>query len=180
MTRPQRTRVSAIMLRAVLASAAIVCIDPASAARGERAFVYAYVEAIAAATTPSDTVDAAHALLPASDWTAIRSVIGDQLAALRDGDGPRAFSFAAAGIRERFSDAPTFLAMVRESYPALLTARYTEYLEGAVIDGSTIQPLRLVMNDDTVLVALYQMVKDDAGRWRIAGCVIAPSTVRSA
>ena len=31
-----------------------------------------------------------------------------------------------------------------------------------------------------VLVALYQMQKDDAGRWRIAGCLLAPSTVKSA
>jgi hypothetical protein len=35
------------------------------------------------------------------------------------------------------------------------------------------------MNDDTVLVALYQMRKGDDGRWRVAGCVIAPSTLRS-
>jgi hypothetical protein len=69
--------------------------------------------------------------------------------------------------------------MVRESYAALLDARYTEYLDGAVVDDTTIQPLRLVMNDDTVLVALYQMRKGDDGRWRVAGCVIAPSTLRS-
>jgi len=30
-----------------------------------------------------------------------------------------------------------------------------------------------------VLVALYQMQKQADGRWRIAGCVIAPSTVQS-
>jgi hypothetical protein len=48
-----------------------------------------------------------------------------------------------------------------------------------VIDGHTIQPLRLVMSDDTVLVALYEMQRDERDRWRIAGCVIAPSTVRS-
>jgi len=37
-----------------------------------------------------------------------------------------------------------------------------------------------VLKDDTVLVALYTMQKDDAGRWRIAGCLLAPSTVKSA
>jgi len=136
---------------------------------------------VADALSPADrqAFDEAHARLPASEWTAIREVIDGQLAALRRGDAVRAFSFAAPGIRERFGDAPTFLAMVRDSYAALLDARYTEYLDGAVVDDTTIQPLRLVMNDDTVLVALYQMRKDADGRWRVAGCVIAPSTLRS-
>jgi hypothetical protein len=133
----------------------------------------------APSTVDRDAIGAAHALLPASEWAAIRQVIADQLAALRRGDAVGAFSFAAPGIRERFGDAPTFLAMVRESYAALLDARYTEYLDGAVVDDTTIQPLRLDMDDDTVLVALYQMRKGDDGRWRVSGCVIAPSTLRS-
>lgn len=123
--------------------------------------------------------NAPEASLPAAEWTAIKRIIGDQLAALRSGDAARAFSFASTGIRDQFDDAPTFLLMVRQRYGVLLTARYTEFLEGAVIDGHTIQPLRLVMSDDTVLVALYEMQRDDGGGWRIAGCVIAPSTVRS-
>jgi hypothetical protein len=70
---------------------------------------------IAEALSPGDrqAFDAAHAQLPASDWAAIRQVIADQLAALRRGDAVGAFSFAAPGIRERFGDAPAFLAMVR-------------------------------------------------------------------
>jgi hypothetical protein len=128
---------------------------------------------------PGAAADAADASLGTAEWTTIKRIIGDQLAALRSGDAVRAFSFASTGIRDLFDDAPTFLSMVRERYGALLTARYTEFLEGAVIDGHTIQPLRLVMSDDTVLVALYEMQRDERGGWRIAGCVIAPSTVRS-
>jgi hypothetical protein len=127
------------------------------------------------ALRPADAASA----LPAGEWTAIRRVIDDQLAALRDGDAPRAFAFASAAIREQFHDAPTFLRMVQDSYGVLLAARYAEFLEGAVIDGHTLQPLRLVMGDDTVLVALYEMQRDASGAWRIAGCVIVPSTVRS-
>jgi hypothetical protein len=72
------------------------------------------------------------------------------------------------------------MRMVRSGYQALVDARYVEFLEGAVIDGSTIQPLRLVMADGAVLVALYTMERQPDGAWRIAGCVIAPSTVKSA
>src|SRR6476646_2145103 len=134
---------------------------------------------VAQPTQRDAPANAANAALSAAEWTAIKRIIGDQLAALRSGDAARAFSFASAGIRDQFDDAPTFLLMVRQRYGALLTARYTEFLEGAVIDGHTIQPLRLVMSDDTVLVALYELQRDDRGGWRIAGCVIAPSTVRS-
>ncbi len=114
------------------------------------------------------------------EWAAIRGVITEQLAALKRGDAARAFAFATQGIREQFQDPDTFLAMVRGGYAALLDARYTMFLEGAIIDGNTIQPLRLVMPDDTVLVALYQLQMEADGRWHIAGCVIAPSTVKAA
>jgi len=113
------------------------------------------------------------------DWRAIERVIGDQLDALRAGDAERAFAFAAAGIRAQVGDAPAFMAMVRGGYEALLVARYTEFLEGAVVDGLVIQPLRLIAPDNTVRVALYTMQRDGAA-WRIAGCAIAPSTVKAA
>ena len=124
-------------------------------------------------------IAAADATLPSTEWTAIRAVISAQLAALRSGDAPRAFAFATAGIRAQFTDAPTFLRMVQTRYAALIAARHTQFLEGAVIDGRMIQPLRLVLGDDTVLVALYEMQRDERGAWRIAACVLAPSTVRS-
>ena len=118
--------------------------------------------------------------LPDADWSAIRRTIDDQRKALKSGDARKAFSFAAPGIRAQFGTAETFLAMVRNGYGALIAARYVEFLEGAVIDGAVIQPLRLVAPDNSVLVALYTMEKQKDGRWRIAGCVLAPSTVQAA
>ena len=117
--------------------------------------------------------------LPAQDWDAIRQVIDDQLSALKAGDGARALAFAAPGIRAQYGTPENFLRMVRSGYAPLLDARYQAFLDGAVIDGATIQPLRLVMPDNTVLVALYQMQRQPDGRWRIAGCVLAPSTVQA-
>jgi hypothetical protein len=118
--------------------------------------------------------------LPDADWTAIKALIGEQLAALKAGDGSKAFSYASPGIREQFGNAGTFLEMVRTSYGALIAARYTEFLEGAVIEGRVIQPLRLIAPDNSVLVALYTMERQPAGGWKIAGCILAPSTVRAA
>ena len=114
------------------------------------------------------------------DWKAIKAVIGDQLATLKKDDGARAFKHAAPALQAQFGDAATFLRMVHAGYQPLIDARHREYLDGAVVEGQVIQPVRLVLKDDTVLVALYTMQKDDAGRWRIAGCLLAPSTVKSA
>jgi hypothetical protein len=122
---------------------------------------------------------AAEAKLGRSDWTAIKKVIGQQLAALRAGDGERAFGYASPGIRAQFGDAQRFMTMVRSGYSPLLEARYTEFLEGAVIDGVIVQPLRLIAPDNTVLVALYTVEKRK-GAWRINGCQLAPSTVKAA
>jgi hypothetical protein len=130
--------------------------------------------ACAAQATPRDAPT-----LPAKDWQAIRKVIGDQLQALKAGDGAKAMTFAAPGIRVQFGTPENFLRMVREGYAPLLEARHTQFLEGALIEGATIQPLRLVLADNTVLVALYQMQKQPDGRWRIAGCALAPSTVQA-
>ena len=122
---------------------------------------------------------AAEAKLGRAEWTAIKKVIGQQLAALRAGDGERAFSYASPGIRAQFGDAQRFMTMVRSGYSPLLDARYTEFLEGAVIDGVIVQPVRLIAPDNTVLVALYTMEKHK-GAWRINGCQLAPSTIKAA
>ena len=116
--------------------------------------------------------------LPASDWREIRSAVESQRAALVAGDAARAWGYASRGIREQFGDADTFLAMVRDSYLPLIEARDAVTLEGAVIDGQVIQPVRLVLPDNTVMIALYPMVRE-RGAWRINGCVLAPSTLKA-
>ncbi len=148
-----------------------------AASPARRAFL---ARALAAVLWPAATF--AHAVetrLSKADWRAIRKVISQQLAALRADDADRAFSYASPGIRAQFGDAQTFMAMVRGAYSPLLVARYSEFLDGAVIDGIVIQPLRLIAPDNSVLVALYTLEKQK-GSWRITGCQLAPSTVQAA
>jgi len=120
-----------------------------------------------------------NAALRPAEWNAIQQVIGDQVRALKAGDGTKAISYAVPGIRQQFRTPEGFLRMVRANYRALLDARSSTFLDGAVVDGFTIQPLQLVLPDNTVMVALYTMVKQKDGVWRIAGCVIAPSTAQA-
>ena len=63
------------------------------------------------------------ATLPQKEWTTIRKVIGDQLVALKAGDGTKALTYAAPGIREQLGTPDNFMRMVREGYGALLHAR---------------------------------------------------------
>jgi len=114
------------------------------------------------------------------EWEKIRAVVSAQRDALVAGDGERAFAQATPGLRRRYRTAAAFMRMASEGYRPLVDARYVEFLEGAIIEGSTIQPLRLVMPDGGVLVALYEMQRQRDGSWRIAACVIAPSTVKAA
>ena len=122
----------------------------------------------------------AQANLTEAEWTAIKAIIAEQLSALKAGDGAKAFGYASPSIKEQFGDAANFLTMVRTAYGALIAARYTEFLEGALLDGNVIQPLRLIAPDNSVRVALYTMQKQPDGRWKISGCVLAPSTVQAA
>jgi hypothetical protein len=129
--------------------------------------------AVSARTVPAAT-------LSASDWEQIRAVVGAQRDAFAAGDGERAFGYASPALRRRYRTAEAFMRMASEGYRPLFAARYVEFLEGAIVEGATIQPLRLVMPDGTVLVALYEMQQQRDGSWRIEGCVIAPSTVKAA
>lgn len=134
-----------------------------------------FIVALAAGGAPPK----GHDRLAPAEWQAIQQVIGDQLAALKAGDGTKAMTYAVPGIRQQYRTPERFLRMVREGYRPLLDARSSTFLAGAVVDNRTIQPLQLVMPDNTVLVALFRMEKQRDGRWQIAGCVIAPSTAQS-
>jgi hypothetical protein len=141
--------------------------------------IFALTASLSTAFSASAAPPPGEATLRPAEWKAIQQVIDDQLKALKAGDGTKAMTYSVPGIRQQFGTPERFLRMVREGYSALLVARSSTFLQGAVIDGATVQPLQLVLPDSSVVVALYQMEKQKDGRWRIAGCVIAPSTVQS-
>ena len=128
---------------------------------------------------PAIAAPPGHAALPPAEWSAIKEVIGGQLLALKAGDGSKAMTYSVPGIRRQFRSPEGFMRMVRDGYGALLTARTSTFLKGAVVDGIKVQPLQLVLPDNSVVVALYRMEKQKDGAWRIAACVIAPSQARS-
>ncbi|MEO8740935.1 MAG: DUF4864 domain-containing protein [Casimicrobiaceae bacterium] len=142
-----------------------------------RNFLAVLLLAVAGAIGVAAPGASAQESLPPAEWKAIQRVITEQRTALHAGDAKKAFAYASPGIRAQFGDAETFMSMVRGAYASLLTARYVEFLDGAVIEGLVIQPMRLIDADNTVRVALYTLEKQKDGTWRISSCRIAPSNV---
>jgi hypothetical protein len=125
-------------------------------------------------------LDAALAREPdVRDWAEIRSVIQSQLDAIARDDGAAAYSYASPAIRGRFKTPSNFMRMVRLAYPAIYRPRTVQFLDPAVIEGEVIQAVQVVAADGDVKVALYRMERQPGGKWKIGGCLLAPSDRRS-
>lgn len=119
-------------------------------------------------------VFAKDAALGESDRRAIRGVIEAQLDAFARDDGEAAFSRAAPGIRAKFGDAGTFMAMVRAAYAPVYRPRETRFLDLDVSGALPVQRVLVVDSAGAAFLAHYPMQRQPDGAWRIAGCVLVP------
>jgi len=118
------------------------------------------------------------AALPAAevsprDVLAIRAVIADQLDAFTRDDAPRAFSFAATGIRAQFGTPEAFMNMVRSAYPVIYRRKSVQFEQPEAVEGEVIQPVRMTDAEGRTWLALYPMQREANGGWRINGCQLA-------
>lgn len=127
----------------------------------------------------SARADNDNALMTELAQAEIRSVVQQQLFAIDQGDAEMAFAFASPGVQEAFGTSDRFLFMVRRGYSALYKPRHVEFLELTVINGETVQPVRLVAQDGSIEIALYEMQRQDDNQWRINGCDMTESELTS-
>ena len=118
---------------------------------------------------------AADPVLPPGDQAAIRATIERQFEAFRHDDGTAAFAEAAPNIRGMFGTADNFMEMVRRGYPPVYRPRSADFTDLAVEDGQFVQHVEVVGPDGHGHTALYTMVRNEAGEWRIAGCTLVDS-----
>jgi hypothetical protein len=118
--------------------------------------------------------------VPAADARAVRAVIEAQLEAFRRDDAPRAFSYAAPGIREAFGTPEKFMAMVREQYAVVYRPRSVSFEEPVMAGEDLVQPVRITDGDGRTWMAIYPMAKQPDGSWRINGCHLARLPAREA
>jgi len=108
--------------------------------------------------------------LSPADARAVREVIEAQLDAFQQDDAPRAFSYAAAGIRETFRTAENFMEMVRTRYAVVYRPQTVRFEPPVAIGGEIVQPVRLTDAGGRAWLALYPMQREASGAWRINGC----------
>jgi Domain of unknown function (DUF4864) len=111
--------------------------------------------------------------VPAADARAVRAVIEAQLEAFRRDDAPRAFSYAAPGIRDSFGTPEKFMAMVREQYAVVYRPRSVSFEEPVIVGEDLVQPVRMTDGSGHAWMAIYPMAKQPDGTWRINGCHLA-------
>ena len=116
----------------------------------------------------------------AADARAVRAVIEAQLEAFRRDDAPRAFSYAAPGIRASFGTPENFMAMVREQYAVVYRPRSVSFEEPLMAGADLVQPVRMTDGEGRAWMAIYPMAKQPDGSWRINGCHLARLPAREA
>ena len=111
----------------------------------------------------------------ADDLTAAssRAIVERQFDAFERDDGRAAYAFAAPTIKDMFSDADHFMAMVRDHYAPVYRHRSAEF--GAFKEEGDEASLEatLVDDDNVVWTALYSFRRVSNGDWLISGCVLA-------
>jgi len=111
----------------------------------------------------------------AEDLTAAssRAIVERQFDAFQRDDGQAAYALAAPTIKDMFSDADHFMAMVRDHYAPVYRHRSADF--GAFKESGDEASLEatLVDNDNVVWTALYSFRRVSNGDWLISGCILA-------
>jgi hypothetical protein len=99
---------------------------------------------------------------------AIRSVISEQIEAMRADDFATAFTYASPGIQRMFVTPERFGRMVQEGYPMVWHPRDLRFLEAVPGPGRTVQGVLVTDETGVPHILDYDMVPLDDG-WRIDG-----------
>lgn len=107
-----------------------------------------------------------------NDKIAIRQIIEKQIKAFQRDDAIGAFAIASAAIQEQFVTPDNFMAMVRESYPAVYRPRSVMFRGFTTIDYYPAQIVILMDENGDLVQAVYIMQQHKDHSWRIHGCFL--------
>ncbi|HEY9878030.1 MAG TPA: DUF4864 domain-containing protein [Leptolyngbyaceae cyanobacterium] len=110
--------------------------------------------------------------LSEADQLAIRTVVEQQLKALRADDGERAFSFAAPRIQQQFDTAERFMRMVKTAYQPVYRPRSVMFEGLTWMQSLPAQQVMLMAEGGELVRAYYLMERQPDRQWRIAGCYL--------
>ncbi|MBJ7468871.1 MAG: DUF4864 domain-containing protein [Rhodoferax sp.] len=110
--------------------------------------------------------------LEPGDRAAVRLVIEKQLAAFADDEAEQAFSLASPKIQEMFITARNFMDMVRIAYPVVYRPVGLSFHVPFVQDSEVWQTVEMRDAQGIDWTALYTLMRQADGLWRINGCVL--------
>jgi Domain of unknown function (DUF4864) len=137
-----------------------------------------FVALIGLAAVAPAFADEAPPLAPA-ERAAIRQTIESQIAAFRRDDGAAAFAFASEELRRRFGSAETFMRMVQTGYQPVYRPSQVTFGAIETVDGAPVQHVLVAGPDGNIVEALYFMKLEADGVWRIDGCLLMKSDLKS-
>ncbi|NEI69345.1 DUF4864 domain-containing protein [Rhizobium lusitanum] len=105
-----------------------------------------------------------------------QSLIEQQIEAFLHNDAATAYSFAAPGIKALFPDKDSFFSMVKKSYqPVYHPGNYAFGKSRAIDNGAVVyQEVLITGTDDKDWTAIYQIIRQPDGSYKINGVQILP------
>lgn len=114
--------------------------------------------------------------ITAADAMAIHEVVQSQLEALSNDDAAGAFELATPEKRMLLGSPDNFLRLIKEEYNPIYRYQRVIFSRPEVVDGDAAQMVRVTDGYSRVWVAIFWMLQDDNGNWRIDGCQLLETT----
>lgn len=115
-----------------------------------------------------------------ADAKAVRIVVEAQLAAFAADDAAKAFSYAAANVREAVGTPAGFMAMVQRGYPVVYRPASVTFLKATGKGDDVIQRVQMTDANGEPWLATYSLQRQKNQTWRITGCSVVQNKGRMA
>ena len=112
--------------------------------------------------------------VPPGDQSATRQVIDEQIAAFRSGAHDRAYSYAAPNIKQVFPTVERFIGMVQGGYMPLYSPDSYVFGRSTLIGEQVLQEVIVTDGSGQQWQAIYTLVKQPDGSWKISGVKLDP------
>lgn len=99
----------------------------------------------------------------------VQSIIQSQITAFLNDDAKTAYSFASPTIRGKFPTEDAFFDMVKKGYAPVYRPGNFAFGRFKVADGTVVQEVLISGQDGKDWTALYQVVKQPDGSYKING-----------
>ncbi|MCE2746988.1 MAG: DUF4864 domain-containing protein [Burkholderiales bacterium] len=99
-----------------------------------------------------------------------RAVIEAQLEAFKQGDAPKAFSYATPNIQTIFGDADTFMKMVRDGYDMVYRPASVRFVKFETDGMNALHAVQMIDHQKTLWNVYYLVEKRPDGTWKISSC----------